>query len=290
VPPSRQDGFGQWPGVPPVMPKNTLPRPPIQVPPALPPQRFPGKAPKNNNKVWIIVVCAVIGACLLGFLLLVSSGLLSTPATPAAEAPTAAPVVYATAVPALVDHTVKVPIMADAESGEKDCSDWGTCRNAQTGNFTILTGYENGTISADLGASGYFIRRMFLFFDTSAIPVDAEITSATLSFYAGPFQEGNTFVHVVHSNADYPFTPESYGKAENLTGGGVELKPDQWFSIPLNSDGLNWIQKGSITKLALMHDYDLSNVVPNSGNSVVITRAGAAQNTPYLEISYRSSN
>ena len=57
---------------------------------------------------------------------------------------------------------------------------------------------HGATVASSYTAGTYNINRVFLYFDTSAVPANATIQSVTLNFYAGQYQNGpHRRVHVV---------------------------------------------------------------------------------------------
>ena len=55
--------------------------------------------------------------------------------------------------------------------------------------------------------------------------------------------------------------------------------------IPLNINALGWIVKGGLTKLALIHDLDLTNTAPGESNEVLVSESENT-NPPYLTVVY----
>jgi hypothetical protein len=81
-------------------------------------------------------------------------------------------------------HTVEIPALSDDGAvANLDCSSWYTCRNAPTGN-ALWRNEPRGQVEACRHLSRHDVGRIFKFFDTSSIPSNAIIESATLDVCA----------------------------------------------------------------------------------------------------------
>jgi hypothetical protein len=194
----------------------------------------------------------------------------------------------------MLSQTNTLTIYGDINDGEvlnRWCtSDWNTCRNAATGNER-WEGLTVGTVGATYDSKGYTIQRVFFYFDTSSIPSNAQITSVTLNVYAGQYQNGNKTIHVVRSSAGLPLTTADFSKIEYVSGGSVTPSSiNSWMGISLNATGLNWIVKGGMTKLALIHTLDLNNTMPTVANDVLVGLTEDTQHRPYIKISYSTAS
>ena len=117
----------------------------------------------------------------------------------------------------------------------------------------------------------YFqIYRACVYFDTSGIPSNADITSATLSVYCDWKQsDENNFDVVIGKGQinDFPHDPMvgyDYGQNYYVNGGSKnynDFVTNSDNSITLSADGLGYIKKGSETKLVLLSSNDI-NMVP----------------------------
>jgi hypothetical protein len=174
----------------------------------------------------------------------------------------------------------------DGEALNNPCDEWESCRNATNGT-SVWQGLEAGTVGSIFTEYGYMIARPFLFFDTSSIPSNAFISSATLNIYAGQWQNGNKTFHVVKASASLPLSNEDFSKIEYVSGGSkTPSSPFIWMEIPLNSTALSWIQPGDMTQFALVHDYYFRNITPTEPNDVLIAMAEDSEHKPYLTITY----
>lgn len=173
----------------------------------------------------------------------------------------------------------------DVEIVKLNCSSWDSCRNASTGD-SAWDNLANGTISAAYASSLYHIKRLFLFFDTSSIPSNAVIQNATLSIYADQYQTGDTSFHVVQSTSYQPPTAVDYNNLGIISGGSDEATPNTWLHIDLNVNALNWIAKGGVTKMALIHERDFYNEIPTQNNGTLVALSEYADYKPYLTVTY----
>ncbi len=178
---------------------------------------------------------------------------------------------------------------ADAELIRNNYSTWNTTRNATSAN-NIYTGFVDGTMAAYFTTTPnnlYGINRLFTFFDTSSIPSEATIISAEIHLYAGPYQHGSNQIHIVDTWANLPLGVNDYSRLSFISGGTFISPPtNSWIVIPFNSTGLTWIMKGSITKLALINNFDLTNTAPTGQNDMDISMGEDTTYRPYLVVSY----
>jgi hypothetical protein len=174
----------------------------------------------------------------------------------------------------------------DGEVGNINCTSWDQCRNESQGNL-VYSDFEGATVASRYDAGIYDIKRVFFYFDTSALPINATIVSAKLNFYAGPYQNGTTRrVHVVDSFQDVPLASSDFSHIIFTSGGFADLSSNTWIKIPLNPTGLTWIVKGGNTKIALIHDLDLNNMTPSDANDSIIYMSESSGHQPYLTVQY----
>lgn len=184
-----------------------------------------------------------------------------------------------------------VQIYADTADGEEInqyCTNWGECRNASRG--TDMFQFTKGSVSSAFAPNSpygpYSVKRVFQFFDTTSIPTEAQITDATLNFYFEDVQIGNKTIHVVPSTANIPLRLRDFSEVQFVSGGSATSSANSWAAITLNQNAIGWINKDGITKLALIHEYDLNDITPTDINGVTVAMAENQTNRPYLEISY----
>jgi hypothetical protein len=135
-------------------------------------------------------------------------------------------------------------------------------------------------IGQDYGGSSRIIYRGFVFFDTSSIPSNATITSATLSLYGWEDDSTRDFIITIQNGQPtYPHDPLVAGDYYyvNYSGDGGTFNTSGFSvsgynDIVLNADGLSWIQKGdgAVTKLALLSSRDISALAPTGREYVIV--------------------
>jgi len=116
----------------------------------------------------------------------------------------------------------------------------------------------------------YIIMRGFLFFDTSALPDNAIISSATLKLYGQYDQTPVDFnLTIVNGQPNRPTDPLQLSdfNINNYSGNGGTLGTFGWNTagyntINLSSEGLGWINKTGTTKLGLLSSRDISSTPP----------------------------
>jgi len=122
----------------------------------------------------------------------------------------------------------------------------------------------------------------------SALPNNAEIVTATLSFYAGPYQNGSSSIVVVPSIHDAVLTNADFDSPViGIVGGIAEPGPNQWVNVPLSSSMLNWIGLDATTGVALMHAYDYYDQEPTEINDMVVSLFEYEGFEPYLTTQYQ---
>ena len=119
------------------------------------------------------------------------------------------------------------------------------------------------------GSAQYAIYRNGLFFNTSTIPSDAAIISATLSVYGVADSSLTDFnLTIVNGSAlSNPYNANDYGALLAATASGGILSSTAWSNtsyneIPLNSIGLGFITKAGTTKVAIRSSRDISSTRP----------------------------
>ena len=157
-----------------------------------------------------------------------------------------------------------------------------------------------GTASIDVGQyegnGSYDVHRGGLFFNTSSIPSDAAIVSATLSLYDdGDFSQVDFNLTIVNGSAlSNPAVAADYGALLAATASAGSKNTSTWAlaaynDITLNATGLGYITKAGTTKLALRSSREISSSVPASTTDEFVLFIGASTANPAkLTISYAS--
>jgi len=146
-----------------------------------------------------------------------------------------------------------------------------------TGGFVSDSG-QDFRFGQDLDAGPiYYVYRAYVFFDTSIIPDNSTITSATLSLY-GKTNASDTDFNMTIQNGQptYPHDPiegGDYNKAHYSGNGGnistSSFSTSGYNNITLAATGLSWISKTGTTKFCLRSDRDINGITP-TGNEYVI--------------------
>jgi hypothetical protein len=165
--------------------------------------------------------------------------------------------------------------------------------------FVLAASDPNLLYYREVGGT-YAFSQLFLRFDTSAIPDDAEILSATLKVYARRGQSANadtslmgiggeyyTWNPTTIATSDYDDPPDLTFDAIPRAATGQLNQSYGLFSLPLIN--VNNVNKTGYTTLRLFADKD-GGLVPGSGvdNSIeIVSRDGSATQQPSLTVTYR---
>lgn len=159
-----------------------------------------------------------------------------------------------------------------------DDDDWADNRVALEAEFVYDGDYDLALGVLFYAPDDYDFYRTALFFDTSSIPADATIDSATLSLYGKQVNLDVDFDVVIQDGMPtYPHDPLVVGdyNQAHYSGDGGSLTTFGWSLIAynvitLNETGLSWIKKGdgAVTKFILRSSKDIDNTPPG-GESLV---------------------
>jgi hypothetical protein len=192
---------------------------------------------------------------------------------------------------------------------------WSTAYNGtgtDSGGALTLTAFtanptnqvKMSTLETGAGAAISSISKSYLYFNTTALISGVTINSASLNLYCtaysatvsswsmGVYQNMNTYPHDPLVAGDYYQT--IYGTTNGGTWPSSSMTASANNSISLNATGLTWINKGGITKFALI---DATNTAVNSqptyiadsvlrSNYFVFNSSEAGSNQPYLSVTF----
>jgi len=189
-------------------------------------------------------------------------------------------------------------------------TDWNTIHDAATAQSSQSEFTNTQTKGPIAGCSdgGYFIRRNFIPFDTSSLPDDANITSATLNLYIiskyNDDNDGDDWINVVGETtqadvedlvlADY----DQCGSVDNPDEGATridigDITTSDWNTWTLNATGTSWISKTGYTKLGLREGHDCIDRAIDwtsgeryNGAYFRTSEYAGTDYDPYLEITY----
>ena len=159
-----------------------------------------------------------------------------------------------------------------------------TCRNAISGGLLSET---VGTIGQRYYAAQgpYWCWRGFVRFDTSGLPADAIITSATIHSSATPAAPDTDFNIIIRgANASYPVILGDYDlthyNGENL---GELTTFGVYTDFTLNYNGRIYINRGGITQFVFLSEEDIDNSPPIVFNEFVSYQGGLILTITYFE-------
>jgi hypothetical protein len=131
---------------------------------------------------------------------------------------------------------------------------------------------DNASVNDNFFQCGYNtnwrIGRDFFLFDTSSLPDNATINSATLGVYlylftgSPPSNSGNLGLVQSSPASNTALSLDDYdqvGTTEGAARVNISATAATQYTWTLNSTGLSWISKTGITKLALRHADDIDN-------------------------------
>ncbi|MFA6172021.1 MAG: RHS repeat-associated core domain-containing protein [Patescibacteria group bacterium] len=187
--------------------------------------------------------------------------------------------------------------------------DWNQVHNSTYGTALDYTGTFSRAESnkSRIGNDEFRIYRGFMAFDTSSLPEDAVITSASLKLYVfdkdSADNDGNDFISAVSANQDSTsslnaddydqcgstHTPAELSSRIDISSG---ITLDQYNSLSFNATGTSLINKSGWTKLGVREGHDIIDEAYAgpilSGNYILWNSVENASTStrPYLEVSY----
>lgn len=198
-------------------------------------------------------------------------------------------------------------ISSYASSGDGICyisnASWDTAHDAAESAGNDDTG-DSGYPQAGKFSSDYYLRRMFFPFDTSAIPDDSEIESASMFIYITDQENGDSDdIHVVESSQNSVLALENtdYNNIGASSGGSIDtttITTSQYNEIELNATGLTFIKtetesascggETGYTCLVAIYGNDLNDSAPAGQNYATIRTSEYAGTDydPYLYVVY----
>ena len=182
-------------------------------------------------------------------------------------------------------------------------SDYTTVHDAsEARDMWAATQGNNVNVGQSKPYSWYNIFRAGLYFDTSSIPDDAVISSATLSF-CGLYDYSDIDFDIVvvdGSVIEDPMVKADYGDLKDKTTSGGSMNTSGFYTdkttymhITLNSDGRGWISKTGTTKLGLRSLEDINSSPPGAGTDneeyvCIYDNQDDPNYLPKLEVTYTS--
>jgi len=185
--------------------------------------------------------------------------------------------------------TVTVKINASANDGYTE------------GNSTDYSDAHQNAVSASDGVELYIgqdyisdkhiIRRAFLKFDTTSIPSNAEIQSASLYLYGlSDYSTEDFTIRLQKWTGDTPIDTDDHTQYDGVnyddgTFNTQNFVVDGWNEIVISN--FNLIEKEGYTKICVRHDKDVSETPSSAQSSVRVGSYDWGEDyAPYLEITY----
>lgn len=186
-----------------------------------------------------------------------------------------------------IDGTIYYEYSSDHAGFIKSGADWDEIHDADSAD--IKTGHTGYFVGSYYSKGVYKIYRNTLTFNTSGIGSSKSIDSAVLYLTANTVNDANTKIGVYQGfHASPPISSDyvSFGTTQ------LAVSTDSWLpevskGIPLNSDGINAINKTGNTKLFLREEeHDVADVPPTADKTLYICTAhyGGSEYDPYLDI------
>lgn len=159
-----------------------------------------------------------------------------------------------------------------------------------------MAGHQTFTVGQTNIMSGnyWWIARMMLFFDTSALPDDCTVINATLQLYPYDNQSVSDFnITLQNGQPTYPHKPlweMDYGYNHYSGNGGAFNTSDLvagYNNLTFSDTGLTWISKTGYTKLCARSNKDISSTIPTGDEWVSFMAAeGGEASSPKLIVGY----
>ena len=212
--------------------------------------------------------------------------------------------------PKQVQATTTVNYYTDSDDDDsyiwkEDGDSWSDAHDATSGTLRDSDGTVIVSVANNYASSGvYRICRGFHVFDTSSLPNDAYIVSATFYFYVDVLActtNVNQKMFLIGGSDSYPSEPNAAGDFDrslySWTNAGSSLwvthntapamTVDAWNSISLNATGLSYINKTGNTRLCTALTYDCIDSEPeNTKRCIVEYDSADTSNDPYLAVEY----
>jgi Dockerin type I domain len=202
----------------------------------------------------------------------------------------------------------KIAYFASTGAGQ---AQWDAVHDSVVGNAPDYTTANRVNFAGSgLGSAGVFLARGFLPFDTSALPANAVITSASLGLFvtgtSDTLNDGNDFVTLTQGFEASPtsLTVNDYNKAGNATDDPTEganriditnIATNSYIQWNLNTAGLSWITPGGVSQFAVREGHDALDLYAyqtnqaDAINAYMSEQPGMSQD-PYLQITYTIPN
>lgn len=200
---------------------------------------------------------------------------------------------FAYSSPAMAATSTFYTSSSDAYLAEADAN-YNTARTTAAGD-TLNSTSTWAIIGQAYSGGVYGVWRYALYFDTSSLPDDAIITSATLSLYGyGDFSDTDFDIQIQSGMPTYPHDPAVVGDYNysyySDNGGSLSTSSfvlSAYNDITLSATGLTWISKTGATKLMIRSSRDINGNTPTGSETIyVYTYEQGSGYRPKLEVTY----
>jgi hypothetical protein len=168
---------------------------------------------------------------------------------------------------------------------------WGSNTSYITAHITatsVADDYNTLSIGQTYVSGIYSIYRSAVFFDTSSLPDDVYITSATLSLYGFVDDSDTDFdITVVDGSSLHdPLEESDYGLlgGKDISGGVFNtsgFSMSGYNDIQLNAAGMGWISKTGMTKFGLRSSLDIDIDDPTGYENVAVISSEFVEGEAY---------
>jgi hypothetical protein len=161
---------------------------------------------------------------------------------------------------------------------KQDESTWSSARDASSGDLVTVTAtVSRAFVRLRESPTRYSVARNYQLFDTSPIPDEDTIISATFSAYATTIVNNHT-----NSDRDVALVEVSPSNTNNLVAGDFDqigsiegasrktlasMSTGAYQDWGMNLTGIGFIDKSGITKLGLRLSWDIDNVSPTPADA-----------------------
>lgn len=167
-----------------------------------------------------------------------------------------------------------------------DCSiDWESCRESQLRDGAYYDGYQSATVESSSINGQFSIKKVFLVFDTTLIPSNAIITAASLVFFVNGEVTGDSSVVITPFTGELTANREDFPTLDNFALGVGSITTASWYEIGLDVS-YGSILPGNYTRLAIIHNYDFTDQMPNTRNLITIATQESGEFSPLLWVNY----
>lgn len=171
-------------------------------------------------------------------------------------------------------------VSVDGYANNTANASWDTAHDAITGSANDSDTVMYASVGKNSGGN-FVIYRAFALFDSSALPDADVISSATLSIYvsakANGDNDGDDWINVVQSSpatnlAIIATDFDGCGVVDNPTEGATRVdigsvSTAAYLNLALDSDGLGWISKTSVSKFGIREGHDMIDSAYAGSNS-----------------------